>query len=171
MCLTLVPEGVLRSDCRGRRWHRPSGGTTRWSAGTGTHRRPADRSCQQLYTVIKIIRRWSWGESVSHGFTIFLYSMFHVILSFCSHFRFFVFSVFFMASHAALGMPMNRKRKQMSQNETKKEIITWTAIPKFVKSVTIRLISGLNNMQHILYKYFSWNRCSDSSAIYSDLST
>ena len=59
---------------------------------------------------------------------LFLRSAVLAILSFLSHSRFFTLFIYFLAYHLALGIPFNRKRKQRSQNEARKYIITWTAV-------------------------------------------
>ena len=51
----------------------------------------------------------------------------HAILSFLVSFS--LFSVNFLAFRPVLGVPVRRKRRTRSKNETKKrEIITWTAV-------------------------------------------
>ena len=60
---------------------------------------------------------------------------------FWSQSLFFSLSIYFLASHPTLGMQINRMRKKRSDNDSEKEIITWTAVRRFWKSGTIRLAS------------------------------
>ena len=57
-------------------------------------------------------------------FTIFVWSSSFLVLFSL------LFSVYFFASYSAFGMPVNRKRKESSENEAKKDIITWTALQR-----------------------------------------
>ena len=65
-------------------------------------------------------------------------------LFFWSYSRFSSFSVCFLAQHSAFGIPINRKRKQSSKNEAKKDLVTVHELPyrDIVKSAPIRLASG-----------------------------
>ena len=60
-------------------------------------------------------------------FTISMYGSSCNSLSLLSYSRFFYFYLYFLVSFPALGMPINTKRKQMSNNEALKGIPTWTA--------------------------------------------
>ena len=54
----------------------------------------------------------------------FLFIAVHVILSLLVSFSLLFCLIHFLAFHPALGIPLNIKRKQRSQNEAEQEIIT-----------------------------------------------
>ena len=68
-------------------------------------------------------------------------------LFFWSRSLFFSFSIYFLASYPALGISLNRKRKQRGENEAEKGIITWTAVHRYSKIRTIRLTTVNRLMQ------------------------
>ena len=60
------------------------------------------------------------------------------------------FSSYFLASHSALGMPINRKRRQRSENEAEFFFLYELLYTEMSKSKTIRLTSALTSFK------FSW---------------
>ena len=80
-----------------------------------------DPLCPSRYII------YLWASLIVPDFIISVYGSSWNSLVFWSQYLLFSFTIYFLASHTALGMLLNWKRNQRSEIETEKERLTWTA--------------------------------------------
>ena len=98
----------------------------------------------------------SRGESNSPRFTISVYGSSCSSLFFGLILSLFSFSIYFLASHPALGIQINRQRKPSSENMAEKEIITWTALQRNgkIRDYSTRLWCAVSSLVDVI-KYYN----------------